>query len=340
MVSQDSDGDDECYYANQSHIYNGYVSSTNRGACFNWTSFPDNYFIDGNRAKAKNYCRDPDYTGYPYCFTSSGRTPCTIPQCIGMCKDDPNTKCEDLKTLLCQSDHFAKLMCPKSCNVCGFGLLEPVHIDPPVIKDCADDPMARCDQLKELICADHAKATLYCPRTCNVCGASNTIGVTGMESTTRTISTPPPIITHREALHITTDIAYSTIGVTSMRSTTTMTNTLLQPTTEEPCVDLANFSCNNPEIKALICIDVPVATNVCRKTCNLCGTAVVKIVKEKCGDPLKLSMCQLLHEEVCLCYDQPIFSVLCPHYCAGECGDVSNTVRCPGPTGAVLIGRR
>ncbi|KAK3604105.1 hypothetical protein CHS0354_010502 [Potamilus streckersoni] len=88
----------ECYYANQSHMYNGYVSSTNNGECFNWTGFPDSSFIDGNKAKAKNYCRDPDHTGYPYCFTSSGLAQCTIPQCK------------------------------------GFGLLEPVHIQPPVLK--------------------------------------------------------------------------------------------------------------------------------------------------------------------------------------------------------------
>ncbi|KAK3596600.1 hypothetical protein CHS0354_020943 [Potamilus streckersoni] len=59
--------------------------------------------------------------------------------------------------------------------------------------------MARCDQLKELICLDHAKATQFCPRTCNLCGAKSTIGVTSMTSATRMISTPPPTITQGEA---------------------------------------------------------------------------------------------------------------------------------------------
>ncbi|KAL3887069.1 hypothetical protein ACJMK2_027025, partial [Sinanodonta woodiana] len=109
----------ECYYAHQSHVYNGYVSSTNNGGCLNWAgTFSDSSFIDGNITKAKNYCRDPDITGYPYCLTTHGFTPCMIPQCKGTCENDPATNCEHLKPIICQSEHLARLYCPKSCNMC------------------------------------------------------------------------------------------------------------------------------------------------------------------------------------------------------------------------------
>ncbi|KAL3887250.1 hypothetical protein ACJMK2_027194, partial [Sinanodonta woodiana] len=123
----------ECYYAHQSHEYNGYVSITNNGECSNWTGrFTDKFFIDGSIEKAKNYCRDPDITGWPYCVTSHGFTPCLISQCNGTCENDPATRCENLMPMICQSEHLARQLCPKSCNMCGFGLLEPVYRHPPV----------------------------------------------------------------------------------------------------------------------------------------------------------------------------------------------------------------
>ncbi|KAK3604106.1 hypothetical protein CHS0354_010503, partial [Potamilus streckersoni] len=57
---------------------------------------------------------------------------------------------------------------------------------------------------------------------------------------------------------------------------------------------------------------------------------------DSCGDPVKESMCKLAHDEVCLCYDVVIASVVCPNYCADRCGPVNRNVICPGPLDANL----
>ncbi|KAL3887248.1 hypothetical protein ACJMK2_027192, partial [Sinanodonta woodiana] len=115
----------ECYFANRSHEYNGYVTTSINGNCLAWTgtSFPDSSFPDGSVARAHNYCRDPDNRGYPHCHTTHGVLPCLIAKCNhSVCADDPSTLCEILKSVICGVKDIAQKLCPKTCGMCGKSL--------------------------------------------------------------------------------------------------------------------------------------------------------------------------------------------------------------------------
>ncbi|KAL3887066.1 hypothetical protein ACJMK2_027022, partial [Sinanodonta woodiana] len=130
----------ECFF--RSVVYQGEVSRTvDNIICDRWDAhlLPTNplvqMFPDQSLKVAANYCRDPDNKGHPWCYIKGHHSKswefCDVPYCQGTCENDPVTRCENLKPIICQSEHLARLLCPKSCNMCGFGLLEPVHRPPP-----------------------------------------------------------------------------------------------------------------------------------------------------------------------------------------------------------------
>ena len=72
----------------------GKISVTTTGKlCQEWISqkphshdywFKNSKFPDGSAAAAKNYCRDPDNSGYPWCYTTNPaerRTGCKVDLC-------------------------------------------------------------------------------------------------------------------------------------------------------------------------------------------------------------------------------------------------------------------
>ncbi|KAK3604330.1 hypothetical protein CHS0354_021130 [Potamilus streckersoni] len=79
---------DDCFI--ESYEYTGTRNCTEHGiVCMNWSSKSPhdhikNDFIDGSIEKAENYCRDPDGTGQPWCYTVDPNIRyqnCTVPRC-------------------------------------------------------------------------------------------------------------------------------------------------------------------------------------------------------------------------------------------------------------------
>jgi hypothetical protein len=83
----------DCY--SSSNTYTGRANCTETGRiCQRWdTNHPHHVVIDANNLPAHtlsdgyNYCRDPDSSGFPWCFTTDPRKRwerCDVPQCTGM----------------------------------------------------------------------------------------------------------------------------------------------------------------------------------------------------------------------------------------------------------------
>ncbi|KAL3876469.1 hypothetical protein ACJMK2_034312 [Sinanodonta woodiana] len=83
----------ECYNASQSHQYRGRRTCTQSGySCQRWDSQTPNshpyttanYFPDSTVSAAGAYCRDPNNSGQPWCYTTNPNVtyePCGIRQC-------------------------------------------------------------------------------------------------------------------------------------------------------------------------------------------------------------------------------------------------------------------
>ncbi|KAL3862428.1 hypothetical protein ACJMK2_008394 [Sinanodonta woodiana] len=88
-------GINECYTAGNSSTYHGHRTCTLSGkTCQRWDSqtphshsFTAVNFPDGSLALANNYCRDPDGTGSPWCFTTDSavvRESCNVLVCTSV----------------------------------------------------------------------------------------------------------------------------------------------------------------------------------------------------------------------------------------------------------------
>ena len=85
-----------CWEEGRSHEYIGTQSYTAKGRiCQFWSSQTphahafnnDSFFpLDGSLSRANNYCRDPDQSGQPWCYTlhpTERREKCNTPKCNG-----------------------------------------------------------------------------------------------------------------------------------------------------------------------------------------------------------------------------------------------------------------
>ena len=66
---------------NKSEKYTGTISSAESGkACEAWSEYydeGDGHFPSNSAINASNYCRDPDKSGFLWCYTSSDWERCT-----------------------------------------------------------------------------------------------------------------------------------------------------------------------------------------------------------------------------------------------------------------------
>ncbi|KAL3862429.1 hypothetical protein ACJMK2_008395, partial [Sinanodonta woodiana] len=85
-------GTNQCYNVGSSASYQGHRTCTMTGkTCQRWDSqsphthsFTGANFPDGSLTAANNYCRDPDGSGYPWCFSTDplvGKESCSVLQC-------------------------------------------------------------------------------------------------------------------------------------------------------------------------------------------------------------------------------------------------------------------
>jgi hypothetical protein len=78
----------ECFYANQSQKYAGFVHVDKENkTCHSWTNYVKHTgdtkvnFPNNSVADAKNYCRDPKNSGKPQCYNGINLKECDVPQC-------------------------------------------------------------------------------------------------------------------------------------------------------------------------------------------------------------------------------------------------------------------
>ncbi|XP_053387834.1 uncharacterized protein LOC123542394 [Mercenaria mercenaria] len=238
----------ECFYPSQSVQYAGYVAiDKDNDTCSSWTDYVAQTgdtlvkFPNDSVADAKNYCRDPKKSGTPQCYVNGVLQNCDVPQCTHDCRDDPETNCALVQQYVCKYEYTSATLCPKTCNMCKFGLLPPKSVDPPA-DICVDNPDANCAILQSIICADTDGALKLCPKTCQLCSllySRTTVGPA--TSTVQTITSPiqttqttvqttmtSPMMTSRMTSPMTSAATTSTPSTTTPPSTTPTTTT---PTT-------------------------------------------------------------------------------------------------------------
>ncbi|XP_053387829.1 uncharacterized protein LOC123542395 isoform X8 [Mercenaria mercenaria] len=232
----------ECFYPSQSVQYAGYVAiDKDNNTCSSWTDYVSQTgdtlvkFLNETVADAKNYCRDPKDSGTPQCYVNGVLQNCDVPQCTHDCRDDPETSCALVQQYVCKYEYTSATLCPKTCNMCKFGLLPPKSVDPPA-DICVDNPDANCDILQFIICADTDGALNLCPKTCQLCSllySRTTVGPA--TSTVQAIATP--IQTTQTTIQTTITSPTMTSPMTSAATTSTPSTTTppsTTPTTTTP----------------------------------------------------------------------------------------------------------
>lgn len=284
----------ECFYAGESARYQGYVSvDALNNACSPWAdhrtvhgvTLSDSNFPDNTIAEAKNYCRDPYGIGRLQCYVGSNLRDCGIPQCLHGCADKQDAHCAIVKPYVCKYEFSQATLCPHTCSMCKFGLMPPVHAEPPKVQ-CEDKQDASCEALKSIICADPAGAEKLCPKTCNKCNTLYAITtVTTTTTTPRPTTTPVPHWLPWGSWECKTmdGACYRTRYRNCSSSESQLCEDLypgtknynfggcMTTTCPDVCEDDAGTSgCSDPTILNVICKVKSLAWPYCAKSCNLC----------------------------------------------------------------------
>ncbi|XP_060579826.1 uncharacterized protein LOC132736655 isoform X2 [Ruditapes philippinarum] len=208
----------ECFYANQSQKYDGFVHVDKKNnTCKPWTNYVAHTgdtnvnFPNNSVADAKNYCRDPKNSGTPQCYNGIDLKACDVAQCPHECRDDPLTNCALVQHFVCKYEYASVTLCPKTCDMCTFGLLPPVKLNPPA-DICVDNTDANCEILQSIICADPDGAIKLCPKTCRKCNVL--YGISTKSAKTFLTTKPQTFKTSTIISTSTSPLAQSTVPIT------------------------------------------------------------------------------------------------------------------------------
>ncbi|XP_060582872.1 uncharacterized protein LOC132739225 [Ruditapes philippinarum] len=209
---------------------------------------------------------------------------------------------------------------------------------------CQDDPNApgcKDPSIITEICKDSQIALSVCPRSCGLCDQVQATAVNKYTSGSIISSVPTSAVTTDTCQD---DVASGACGDPTVLAALCNDNAYAWrfcPKSCNKCDTCWDYlNCSDRNAQALFCGREDFALQYCRKTCGKCNHKPVPVTVNVCGDPVANELiCELLHNEICICNDPSVRS-LCGNFCADRCATKVSSLPACKPVSSISSRRR